>query len=95
MAHRATVFSPNDVARLRKLATGLIEFVAKLDGGSAKPAVLAPPAKRRKPTGAAAHKSYLAKQAGGKGKGKTGKPPDYPPVLLDEQQQATLATQPA
>lgn len=60
MAHRAVVLTHNDLARLAKLRDSLNDFVAKLSG---EPPARKPLVKSRKPTGAAAHKRYLAKKA--------------------------------
>lgn len=62
MAHRAVVITHNDLARLTKLRDGINEFVSRLisEVPVRKPPVKAKP-RKGKPTGAAAHKKYLAK----------------------------------
>lgn len=63
MAHKATVLTHNDLARLCKLRDSLSLFVARLTGETkAAGETTAPKKRNRKPTGAAAHKKYLAKK---------------------------------
>lgn len=95
MAKQVSILQPSDVAALRKAHAALTAFLVANDGPPARAAkapqapALTKSGKPRKPTGAAAHKKNAKPKAAGK------KPKSYPPVVFDEQQQATLAEQQA